>query len=164
MKRWERRSFNALNVVVALTGGVYLCMKYFLTTDDPFAVVNHPWQSSMLALHVVAAPILILFFGIVLRSHILKKLASKYQPDRRTGWVSLLSFGAMALSGYLLQVASTPVWLNLLIVLHLVTSGIFLLGYGAHLVIGWRLVKTPIQTRSPAGSEAAVPSTAQLPL
>jgi len=157
MKRWERWSFNALNFVVAATGIVYLCMKYLLATDDPFAVVNHPWQPAMLALHVVAAPVLILLFGIVLRSHILKKLASKYQPDRRTGWISLLSFSAMALSGYLLQVASTPFWLNTLIVAHIVTSGVFILGYAAHLVIGWRLVKAPRQTSQP---EAEVPTTA----
>ena len=159
MKRWERWSFNALNAVVALTGVAYFWMKYLLVTDDPFAVVNHPWQSSMLSLHVVTAPVLVLLFGIVLRSHILKKLVSKYQPDRRTGWISLISFAAMALSGYLLQVASTPFWLSTLLVLHLATSGVFLVGYVAHLVIGWRLLRAT----SPARSDAAVPSTAQLP-
>lgn len=160
MKRWERWSFNALNAVVAVTGLAYFVMKYLLATDDPFAVVNHPWEPTMLALHVVSAPVLILLFGIVLRSHILKKLVSKYQPDRRTGWISLLSFAGMALSGYLLQVASTPTAGNVLLVLHLATSGFFLLGYSAHLVIGWRLVRT----LRPARSEAPVASTAQLPL
>ena len=161
MKRWERWTFNALNVVVGMTGIIYFSMKYGLVTDDPFAVVNHPWQPLMLSLHVVAAPVLILLFGIVLRSHILKKLGSKHQPDRRTGWMSLLSFVAMALSGYLLQVASSAVWLNTLIVVHLVTSGVFLVGYVAHLVIGWRLVKT---SRAVAESEAGVQTTAHLPL
>ena len=108
MRRWERWSFNALNAALAVTGVAYFYMKYLLATDDPFAVVNHPWQPSMLSLHVVVAPVLILCFGIVLRSHILKKLVSSYQPDRRTGWISLLSFTAMALSGYLLQVISSP--------------------------------------------------------
>ena len=160
MKRWERWSFNALNAVVATTGVVYFSMKYLLATDDPFAVVNHPWQPTMLALHIVAAPILVLLFGIVLRSHVLKKLASNYEPDRRTGWISLLSFSAMALSGYLLQVASTPFWLSTLLVLHLVTSGIFLVGYIVHLVIGWRLAKGP----RPVRPDARVPTSAQLPL
>jgi hypothetical protein len=63
----------------------------------------------------------------------------------------------MALSGYLLQVASTPFLLNTLIVAHIVTSGVFILGYAAHLVIGWRLVKAPRQTSQP---EAEVPTTA----
>ena len=161
MKRWERWSFNALNVVVAMTGIVYLFMKYLLSTDDPFSVVNHPWQSSMRSLHVVVAPALILVFGIVLRSHILKKLVSKYQPDRRTGWVSLLSFATMALSGYLLQVASTTTWLNALIIIHIATSSVFILGYGTHLVIGWRLLKAP---GAAAVSDATLPTAEQLSL
>ena len=150
MKRWERWSFNGLNIVVAATGLAYIYMKYLLPSDDPFAVVNHPWQASMLALHVVAAPFVILTFGIVLRSHILKKLVSKSQPDRRTGWISLVSFAAMALSGYLLQVASSVVLLNALVVVHIATSVIFIAGYWAHLLIGWRLLwaSDPVSTRA----------------
>ena len=96
----------------------------------------------MLALHVVAAPFVILTFGIVLRSHILKKLTSKSQPDRRTGWISLISFSAMALSGYLLQVVSSVVLIDVLVVLHIATGVVFVIGYGAHLIIGWRLLWT----------------------
>ncbi len=66
MKRWERWSFNAMNMVVAVTGLTYFYMNDILTTSDPFAVVNHPWQGSMLSLHVVAAPFVVLLFGIVL--------------------------------------------------------------------------------------------------
>ena len=161
MRRWERWSFNALNAAVAVTGVAYFYMKYLLATDDPFAVVNHPWQPSMLSLHVVAAPCLILFFGIVLRSHILKKLVLSYQPDRRTGWISLLSFTAMALSGYLLQAASNPAWLSTLVVAHVTTSVVFLVGYGAHLVIGWRVLKA--SGVAPA-RETDFPTTARLPL
>lgn len=140
MKKWERWSFNGLNLVVAATGLVYLYMKYLMAAGDPFAVVNHPWQSTMLSLHVVAAPFVILLFGIVLRSHILKKLVSNSRPDRRTGWISLVSFSMMALSGYALQVATSVAWLNALVVLHIGTSTVFVVGYGAHLVIGWRLL------------------------
>ena len=140
MKRWERWSFNAMNMVVAVTGLTYFYMNDILTTSDPFAVVNHPWQGSMLSLHVVAAPFVVLLFGIVLRSHIIRKLTSNNQPDRRTGWVSLISFSTMALSGYLLQVASSVVWLDALVITHIATGVVFLVGYSAHLVIGWRLV------------------------
>ena len=140
MRQWERWSFNGLNIVVAATGLVYMYMRYLLTSDDPFAVVNHPWQAPMLALHVVVAPFVILTFGIVLRSHILKKLTSKSQPDRRTGWISLISFSAMALSGYLLQVVSSVALLDALVVLHIATGVVFVIGYGAHLIIGWRLL------------------------
>ena len=161
MKPWERRSFNGLNIVVAITGLVYFYMKYALPSDDPFAVVNHPWQSSMLSLHVVLAPFVVLLFGIVLRSHIIKKLVSNNRPDRRTGWISLLSFSTMALSGYVLQVATSVAWLNAFVVLHIGTSVVFIIGYGAHLVIGWRLLWAADAATT---REASLPDTAGLPL
>ena len=139
MKRWERWSFNALHVVVAATGTAYLYMKYLLASDDPFAVINHPWQSTMLALHVLAAPAFIVFFGMLFRSHTLRKITSPIQANRRSGWTSLISFSAMALSGYLLQVASNPTWLTALVWLHIATSTLFVVGYTGHLVIGWRV-------------------------
>ena len=161
MRPWERWSFNALNVAVVATGVAYFYMKYLLRTVDPFAVTNHAWQPSMLALHVVSAPCLILFFGIVLRSHIFKKLASNQRVDRRTGWVSLVSFTGMALSGYLLQVASNLTWLGALVVLHVATSVVFVVGYGAHLIIGWRQAR---DREMPTTAETVIPTTARLPL
>ena len=160
MRPWERRSFNGLNIVVAITGFAYLYMKYALRSDDPFAVVNHPWQSSMLSLHVFLAPFVILLFGIVLRSHIIKKLISNSRPDRRTGWISLVSFSTMALSGYLLQVATSVAWLKAFMVLHIGTSVVFIIGYGAHLVIGWRLLWA---TDAAMTRDASLPDTVELP-
>ena len=139
MQWWERSAFNVLHALVAVTGVGYLYMRYVMTAADPFAVINHPWQSATLSLHIVAAPIFIAFFGMLFRSHTLRKLTSLNAGNRRTGWTSLVSFSAMALSGYLLQVASDPVWLSGLVWAHVSTSLIFVTGYGAHLVIGWRL-------------------------
>ena len=65
MNRWERWTFGLLTLGVLLSGGVYFWMKYLLVNDDPFSVVNHPWQSAMLAAHVLAAPGLLLMFGIL---------------------------------------------------------------------------------------------------
>ena len=131
-------------------------MKDVLRTTDPFAVVNHRWQGSMLSWHVVAAPFLVLLFGVVLRSHTVKKLESNAQPNRRTGWVALISFSTMALSGYLVQVAASAVWLDALVVTHIAT---FLVGYTAHLVIAWRLVWS---ADTGATREAELPDTARL--
>jgi hypothetical protein len=122
MSRWEAWVFGTLHLVLALTGGVYFFMKHVLRTDDPFAVINHPWQPSVLAAHVVAAPLGMMLFGVVFRSHILKKLASTNGPGRRSGWISLISFATMALSGYLLQVVSSPAGLRAVMVAHVVAS------------------------------------------
>jgi hypothetical protein len=150
MSRWEFWSFGVLNLVLALSGGVYFCMKYLMHTEDPFAVVNHPWQPSMLAGHVVAAPVVLVLFGSVLRSHILKKLAGNGPSGRRTGWTALISFAAMALSGYLLQVVASPGALRAAMLTHVATSILFMLGYSAHLVAGWRFLRRRGLDETPA--------------
>jgi len=142
MKRWERWTFNALSLAVAATGFVYLWMRYALQNDDPFAVVNHPWQTVMLDLHVVASPAFILMFGIVFNSHVMKKLRAPRLPNRRSGFVSLGTFAAMVVSGYLLQVSSNEAWLQALVVLHVASGAIFSVAYAIHLVLSVRLART----------------------
>lgn len=139
MKRWERWTFNALSLTVAITGFAYFWMKYLMTSSDPFAVVNHPWQAPLLALHVVASPAFILVFGIVFNSHVMKKLKTPRLPNGKSGLVSLGTFAVMVLSGYLLQVASSETVLRGLIVLHVASGTIFAVVYAAHLVISARL-------------------------
>lgn len=143
MTWWERWGFNAFHVVVAVTGTVYLYMKYAMTTDDPFAIVNHPWQPTMLSTHVVAAPFFVAFFGMLFRSHSFGKLRSRNPANRRTGWTSVLGFSAMALTGYLIQVATTPFLITFFIWTHVAASVVFVVGYGVHLVNGWRLDGIP---------------------
>ncbi|MBI4484392.1 MAG: hypothetical protein HY655_00135 [Acidobacteria bacterium] len=141
MKRWERWSLNSLLLVVALTGFAYFWMKYLIEPQDPFAVVNHPWQSAMLNLHVVASPVLMLVFGIVFNSHVMKKLRAPRLPNRRTGWVSLATFALMVLSGYFLQIASSGLWLQAFVAAHVASGAVFTLAYGAHLLITFRLAR-----------------------
>jgi len=142
VKRWERWSFNGLSLVVAATGFVYLWMRYVMEAPDPFAVVNHPWQSAMLNLHVIASPLLILVFGIVFNSHVMKKLRATRLPNRRSGYVSLGTFALMVLSGYLLQTTADEGWLQALVVVHVASGALFTLVYAAHLVISARLART----------------------
>jgi fatty acid desaturase len=141
MKRWERWTFNALSLAVVVTGFAYLWMKYVMQTDDPFAVVNHPWQTSMLSLHVVASPAFILMFGIIFNSHVMKKLGATRLPNRRSGLVSLGTFAAMIVSGYLLQVSSSAGWLQGLVVVHVASGAVFAIVYAAHLVVSAKLAR-----------------------
>lgn len=156
MKWWEQWAFNGLHGVVAVTGTAYFYMKYAATPIDPFAVINHPWQPAMLSLHLLAAPFFIAFFGMLFRSHTLKKLTSPNAGNRRSGWMSLLSFSAMALSGYLLQVASTPGLVTAMVWAHASTSVVFVLGYTAHLVISWRLGRASSEPRSTFPSKVGI--------
>jgi hypothetical protein len=139
MKRWERWTFGLLALLVALSGFAYLAMKYFMVSDDPFALVNHPWQPTMLHAHVLVSPPLILVFGIVLNSHIMRKLRVPGTANRRSGLVSLGTFATMVASGYLLQVVSHEAVLKGLVAAHVASGAMFTAAYAAHLVISVRI-------------------------
>jgi hypothetical protein len=141
VKRWERWSFGLLALAVAVTGFVYFWMKYLMSTDDPFAVINHPWQPLMLSAHVLAAPPLLLVFGIVFNSHIMRKLGASGVPNRRSGLASLACFFTMTASGYLLQVVTAETLLEALVIVHLASGTVFTLAYAAHLIISARLAR-----------------------
>jgi thiamine biosynthesis lipoprotein len=136
MTRWQRWTLHASSLVLAITGVSYFVMKDMLTSADPFALVNHPLQPLMLHLHVLAAPVAVLTFGVVYESHIAPKIRSGYRFNRRTGLVSLATFFLMTASGYLLQVLSQPALLNAVRIGHLVSGAIFSASYVAHLLIG----------------------------
>ena len=138
MKRWERWAFNLTAAAVTVTGFVYFWMKNFVVSPDPFAVVNHPWQSAMLHLHVLTSPAFVLIFGIILNSHIIRKLGAPRMPNRRSGLSSLFLFATMLGSGYLLQVGTDPTWLRALVAVHVGAGAAFSVTYVIHLVISAR--------------------------
>jgi len=149
MKPWERWALHLSSLAVAGSGFAYLWMKYVLETDDPFALVNHPWQPTMLRIHVLGSPLFVLVFGIILNSHIMKKLRATGIPNRKSGLVSLGTLATMVCSGYLLQVATNQMWLRALVTAHVVSAVVFTASYGSHLVISATLVR-----RRPAVSPA----------
>jgi len=138
MKRWETRLSHAATIAVASTGIAYFWMKYLLENDDPFSVVNHPWQPLMLALHVIAAPVLVFVVGLIVRSHMLKKLAGGERTNRGSGLASMITLPVMILSGYLLQVVSAPLLARIVLLAHLVSSAVFVVTYAAHQLVSFR--------------------------
>lgn len=138
MSRVEKWLLSMLTAVVGTSGLAYLWMKYFMTSDDPFAVVNHPWQPYVLYAHVLSSPALLLVFGMVWTSHVAGKIGAGQRYSRRSGLASVWSFVTMAASGYLLQVI-TGEWLHrAMVVIHIASGSVFLLMFGAHLVISLR--------------------------
>lgn len=141
MRPWERWTFGLLALLVSVTGGAYFWMKYILVNTDPFAVVNHPWQPAMLAAHLVASPPLLLMFGVLLNSHILRKVRATGLPNRKTGLLSLGTFFAMVASGYLLQVVTSELLSQALVTIHVATGSVFSVTYVVHLVVSVRLAR-----------------------
>jgi uncharacterized membrane protein YidH (DUF202 family) len=138
MKTWETWLSHISTIVVTVSGLAYLSMKYLMETDDPFAVVNHPWQSAMLSLHVLAAPVLVFVIGLIANSHIQKKLRSGVPTNRLTGISSMISLPLMIVSGYALQVVTATLLMQVMLGLHLVSSSVFAVTYVIHQIVTWR--------------------------
>jgi hypothetical protein len=144
MKSWERWAINATTIALVVSGLAYFWMKYLIRIDDPFAVVNHPWQSSMLHLHVLVSPAFVFVFGVVLSSHILKKLRTFRPPNRKSGILILGAFIGMLSSGYLLQVIADEFWLRAMVIVHVGAGTLFSIAYAVHLVVNVRLARSRI--------------------
>lgn len=138
MRPWETWLAHISTILVALSGIAYLWMKYVLVNDDPFSLVNHPWQPAMLSLHVAAAPALVFAAGLIANSHIRKKLETGTREGRRSGMLSIITLPLMIASGYALQIVTTPLLSDIARVSHIVSSSVFVVGYAAHQIAGLR--------------------------
>ena len=118
--------------LTAATGTVFAVMKYLMTSDDEFSVVNHPLQPHMLSAHVVVAPILLFVLGWTFSNHMLPKSRFGDQRNRRTGLTAMWLIAPMTLSAYLLQIATNESLRQAMAVAHWVTSGIFVVVYAWH--------------------------------
>lgn len=138
MSRLQRFWLHCSAAITALTGIVFAWMKYFMTTGDEFAVVNHPAQPWMLATHVVVAPLLLFILGWTFSNHMLPKSRFGDETNRRSGTSAMWLIIPMTASGYFLQVATNEALRQAMEWAHWVTSGLFVVVYVVHLVIGVR--------------------------
>ncbi len=120
--------------LTTVTGVVFAVMKYFLKSTDEFAVVNHPLQPHLLALHVVVAPLALFILGWTFSNHMLPKYRFGNGKKRRSGVLSMLLIAPMVLSAYLLQIATNESLREAMAIAHWVSSGVFVLGYAVHFV------------------------------
>ncbi|MDP9191682.1 MAG: hypothetical protein M3P06_08255 [Acidobacteriota bacterium] len=127
-----------LHLSIALTtatGVVFAVMKYFMESSDEFAVANHPLQPHMLAAHVVIAPLALFVLGWTFSNHMLPKFRFS-EDSRKSGIASMLLLVPMTLSAYLLQIATNETVREAMAVTHWIASGLFVIGYVAHLIVG----------------------------
>lgn len=132
-----------LHITVALTaatGIVFAFMKYFMTSNDEFSVVNHPLQPYMLDAHVVVAPFLVFAFGWIFSDHIWPRFRFGDPRNRKSGLAAMSLIIPMTLSAYLLQISTNDAIRKAMAVAHWISSGLFVAVYVAHLV-GARVIK-----------------------
>ena len=124
---------NASIALMAVSGVAFAVMKYFVKSNDPFAVVNHPLQPYALDAHVLLGPLAVFAFGWTFAAHILPALA-KGAPNRATGIWTIVLIVLMVASGYLMQVSTADATRKAFAVAHWIASGLFVIGYVAHLL------------------------------
>ncbi len=131
MSRGEAWCVHAAALLVGGTGVVYGWMRYFAEPLDELALVNHPLQPLLQALHVLFAPLLVFACGLVWRDHVWRRLRSRESERRLTGHGLLWLLFPMLLSGYLVQVTSGGLRSSSIAV-HVASSSVWTLGYLAH--------------------------------
>lgn len=132
MSRWEAWTVHLSMLLVGGTGLVYAWMRYLMEPVDEFSIVNHPWQPAVQHAHIWLAPLLVFAAGLIWREHIWKHWNQGRKGGRRSGLLLLFTLVPMVLSGYLIQTTITETWRNVWIVVHLVASGLWILGYAIH--------------------------------
>lgn len=132
MNPTERLLIHISNLAVVSTGLVYGFMLYFMKSDDPFSIVNHPYQPHMQHLHVLTAPLFIFAVGLIWRRHIWGHWQRRIPQGRDSGSSLLFLLVPMILSGYLLQTAVDPTWRDIWKYLHIGTSCIWTLAFVLH--------------------------------
>jgi len=158
VNRLEAWTLHVAVVLVGGTGLVYAWMLYFLSPVDEFAVVSHSLQPTLQHLHIWFAPFLVFGVGLIWRGHVMKHYRKGMRRRRRSGLSLLVSVAPMAISGYLIQTSVGENWRSVWIAVHLLTSGLFVVGYGIHQLVPWlRRIRRSDQSRrlqDPADSRA----------
>ncbi len=123
---------------VGASGIAYGAMKYLLRSEDPYAVVHHPWQPFFLKLHVLTAPVLVFAVGVVFTRHVVKHWQSGRVASRGSGVAIVATLIPMILSGYLIQTLTSTSWIFRVAVLHMAASATYLGGVLVHEAIARR--------------------------
>lgn len=139
MTQLEKWSLHLAALLAGATGLLYGWLRYFGQVRGDFGTEPSRFQPLVQHLHVLAAPLLLFALGMVVRGHFFPKLRGGRPEGRRTGLLLALLLAPMVLGGYGVQVAADESWRLALAWIHGVSSLLFLLGYGAHLLLTWRL-------------------------
>ena len=134
MSRFEKYLVILSALFAGGSGAIYAVMKYLMRPEDPFAVINHPWQPFFLHLHVLASPWLLFSIGLIAREHILGGLRNpRARRGRRAGLLTTGLLIPMVLSGYLIQVLTSASIRSATGLVHLSAGLVFLAATLAHL-------------------------------
>jgi hypothetical protein len=126
MTRFESLLLRVSTWLSALSGAIFLAMKYLMENDDPFSILGHPWQPHMLATHVLVGPVVVFALGLIFRDHVLGRyLNGAGREGRRSGAATILLAAPLVLSGYFLQIVTGETARLALVMIHVATGVMF---------------------------------------
>ena len=142
--RSHYRLMHLSNLLVSITGLLYAWARYLVTPTDEWAVVNHPWQPHFQHFHVLTAPSLVFMAGIFWVLHSWPYWKGGVREGRRSGLSMMSLLMPMIISGYAIQVSVHEGWRLAWVIIHVVSSLIWIVGYTIHWVSHRRRVaKSP---------------------
>lgn len=128
LKKTEKYFFLISFVVLAITG---LCYLYFRDlapkSSDPFSVVSSPWQSWMIKLHVIVAPLFVFMVGWVVAQHAWPRYRQRRKRGKKSGISNMLLLVIAVATGYLLQIFTDDICLRWTSWIHIGVSALCLL-------------------------------------
>lgn len=154
MTRAERWLLWASTFAVAVSGFGFAWTKYLVESDDPFAVVHHPWQPFFLKMHVLTAPVLVFAVGFVFSRHVVRQWQGPHSRGRRSGLVILTVLAPLIVSGYLIQTVTGESLRGWLATAHLVTGAIYVVIVPLHQARGALRARREARLRPVAPREA----------
>lgn len=103
-----KKPLYIITLVMMISGLVWLYFDYFVEIETEFGLSHHPSQKWFLKIHGIGSAVFLFIFGMTYVIHIQKTLKN---PERRkTGWMNLIFWTLMIMSGYsLLYLASDDV-------------------------------------------------------
>lgn len=120
------------SVATVATGVGLIWAKYFVTSPDPWSVINHPLEPWLLKAHIIVTPLLVFSIGLIAARHIWRHLRSATPWGRKSGIVTLISLAPMTMTGYLIQVVTLQGWLRALAFAHIAFGILYAVGLALH--------------------------------
>ena len=133
MSPLEKWSLHLAALLTGATGLMDGLLRWFGERVGEFGPEPHPWLGSAQHLHILVAPVLLFCLGMMVRGHLQPRLRQGDQ-GRNSGLRAASLIAPMVVSGYLVQVATSPALRTCYAWVHGVSSAGFLLAYGAHLL------------------------------
>lgn len=150
MSPLDRWSLHLAALATAGTGLMDGLLRRFGQRAGEFGPEPHPWLPVAQHLHVLVAPLLLFALGMAVRGHLQAKL-KKGPEGRRTGLGAAFLIAPMVLSGYAVQVVTSPAWRTGFSWAHGLSAGLFLLAYLGHLFVPHAQVELRTCTERRAG-------------